>query len=184
MSLGSIKTDSWEAMTKHKLTKVTLSAAFCALIVAYAASALAEPKKEDGKYVDEDGNPTYYVNKDGVWDWYTFSGNRRYHSECHVCHGPYGLGSSYAPSLADALKTMSYDKFQEIVINGQRNKFRQTNSIMPALGENKNVYCFLDDIYIYLKARASGELKPILPRSMKKGKRPEESREYQNDCMG
>ncbi len=54
-----------------------------------------------------DGTPTFHVcKKDGtlVVDWYTYNGYRRYHSECHVCHGPNGLGSSYAPALAKSLE--------------------------------------------------------------------------------
>ena len=36
-----------------------------------------------------------------VVDWATYNGYRRYHGECHVCHGPNGLGSTYAPALAE-----------------------------------------------------------------------------------
>ena len=64
-------------------------------------------KNEDGKYYDKDGDPTYKVQSDGTVDWYTYSGFRRYHSDCHVCHGPDGEGSSYAPALSNSLKTMS-----------------------------------------------------------------------------
>ena len=60
----------------------------------------AAVKDEDGKYFDADGNPTFKIQDDGTVDWYTFSGYRRYHSDCHVCHGPDGVGSSYAPALA------------------------------------------------------------------------------------
>jgi len=52
-------------------------------------------KSEDGKYLDKEGNPTFKVASDGTIDWYTYSGYRRYHSECHVCHGPDGMGSTY-----------------------------------------------------------------------------------------
>ena len=45
-------------------------------------------KSVDGKYFDAKGDPTYNVKPDGTVDFYTFSGYRRYHSECHVCHGP------------------------------------------------------------------------------------------------
>ncbi len=55
-------------------------------------------KSEDGKYFDKEGNPTFKVAADGTVDWYTYSGYRRYHSECHVCHGPDGMGSTYAPA--------------------------------------------------------------------------------------
>src|SRR5436190_18839294 len=65
-------------------------------------------KNEDGKYYDKEGNPTFKVQSDGTVDWFTYSGFRRYHSDCHVCHGPDGEGSSYAPALAKSLKTVSY----------------------------------------------------------------------------
>src|SRR5215471_18131458 len=75
-------------------------------VVALGTAALADGsgdpaavKNEDGKYLDKDGNPTFKVGSDGTVDWYTYSGFRRYHSECHVCHGPDGEGSTYAPAL-------------------------------------------------------------------------------------
>src|SRR5690349_18309490 len=65
-----------------------------------SSAAFAEPTKpareEDGKYFDAEGNPTYNIKADGTVDWYTYSGYRRYHAECHTCHGPDGMGSTYA----------------------------------------------------------------------------------------
>lgn len=58
----------------------------------------AVASEEDGKYFDAEGVPTFNIQDDGTVDWYTFSGYRRYHGECHVCHGPDGVGSTYAPS--------------------------------------------------------------------------------------
>ena len=78
-------------------------------------------KSEDGKYLDKEGNPTYKIAPDGTVDWYTYSGYRRYHSECHTCHGPDGMGSTYAPALKDSLKTMSYGDFLGVVANGRKN---------------------------------------------------------------
>src|SRR3954462_7807687 len=71
----------------------------------------AAVKSEDGKYFDKDGDPTFKVAPDGTVDWYTYSGYRRYHSDCHVCHGPAGEGSTYAPALKNSVKTMSYGDF-------------------------------------------------------------------------
>ena len=53
---------------------------------------------------DADGNPTFKIEPDGTVDWYIYSGYRRYHADCHVCHGPDGEGSSYAPALVDSVK--------------------------------------------------------------------------------
>ena len=55
---------------------------------------------EDGKWLTAEDVPTFKVEEDGSVDWYTFSGYRRYHADCHVCHGPDGQGSSYAPAIA------------------------------------------------------------------------------------
>jgi mono/diheme cytochrome c family protein len=76
---------------------------------------------DNGKYMDKDGNPTYKISPDGMVDWYTFSGFRRYHSDCHVCHGPNGEGSTYAPALANSLKTLSYSDFVYVYLRGRAN---------------------------------------------------------------
>lgn len=117
-------------------------------------------KNNDGKYLDAKGTPTYSIKPDGSVDWYTYSGFRRYHSECHVCHGPDGEGSSYAPALANSLKTLSYEEFYGIVVGGRQNVGGGNENVMPAFGENKNVMCYIDDIFVYLRARAND----VVPR--------------------
>src|SRR5262249_28971665 len=77
----------------------------------------APVKDENGKYFDKASSPTYKIQGEKV-DWYTYSGYRRYHSECHVCDGPEGEESTYAPALKDSLKTMSYSDFTTVVIGG------------------------------------------------------------------
>jgi methanol metabolism-related c-type cytochrome len=99
-----------------------------------------------------------YSIVDGKVDQGTYNGWRRYHSSCHTCHGPDGLGSSYAPSLVDSLKTMSYDDFAEVVINGRQNVTTSQQNVMPAFGTVMDVATYLDDIYAYLKARSDGAL--------------------------
>ncbi|MDF2997447.1 MAG: hypothetical protein K0R27_3084 [Xanthobacteraceae bacterium] len=148
-----------------------------------AEAQAAATKDEMGKYTLPDGTPTYHFAPDGTMDWYTYSGYRRYHAECHVCHGPDGLGSSYAPALAESLKTMTHDQYMEVVVNGKQNVgVGQANQVMPAFGENLNVMCYVDDIYIYLKARADGALDRQRP-----SKREEKTKAYgdnENQCFG
>jgi len=122
-----------------------------------------------------------YVIKDGVVDWYTFSGFRRYHAECHVCHGPDGLGGSFAPALVESLKTLTYDDFLEVVVNGRERIGASAQSKMPAFAENLNVMCFVDDLYAYLKARSDGVLGRGRP---KKEPKPQEAKERDDACMG
>lgn len=149
-------------------------------------SKLADGKyKEDGKYFDKNDEPTYNKNDKDQWDWLSFNGNRRYHAECHVCHGPLGLGSSFAPALATSLKTMSYDDFRDVVTNGRSVKQSDGSSnVMPSFGTNKNVMCFLDDFYVYLKARADGAMGPVFHRNLKKEAKAKEIREEESACFG
>ena len=126
--------------------------------------------------------PTYNIAGDGTVDWYTFSGFRRYHSECHVCHGPDGEGSTYAPGLVGSLKTMSYADFMLVVASGREVIRADKQSKMPALGDNPNVMCYIDDIYVYLKARADG----VLPRGRpaKRVEKPAAAEEHEKACFG
>lgn len=139
-------------------------------------------KSEDGKYLDKEGNPTYKVQPDGTVDWYTYSGYRRYHSECHVCHGPDGMGSTYAPALKDSLKTMSYSDFLGVVASGRKNVNTASDNVMPAFGDNPNVACYMDDIYVYLRARADDAVGRSRP-----AKHENKSKAYteaEDACMG
>ncbi len=138
--------------------------------------------EEDGKYFTEDDVPTYNVAEDGTVDWYTFSGFRRYHSECHVCHGPDGEGSTYAPALKKSALDMDYYDFVDVITNGRKAVGASANSVMPAFGTNKNVMCYIDDLYVYLKARGTEEVGRGRPA--KKEKKNDVYREIENDCMG
>lgn len=138
--------------------------------------------EEGGKYFTADDIPTYKVGDDGTIDWPTYSGFRRYHSECHVCHGPEGEGSSYAPALKKSALDMDYYAFVDVVVNGRKKVDASHNSVMPAFGENPNVMCYLNDIYVYLKARGM----EVVPRGRPKKKEPksEQIKEEENACLG
>jgi methanol metabolism-related c-type cytochrome len=142
----------------------------------------AAVKNEDGKYYDKDSNPTFKVQSDGTVDWYTYSGFRRYHSDCHVCHGPDGEGSTYAPALASSLKTLTYPDFANAVVNGRKNVNTAQESVMPAFGTNRNVMCYLDDLYIYLRARANDAVPRGRPQ--KREDKPAAATQAENGCLG
>ncbi|WP_424968610.1 c-type cytochrome, methanol metabolism-related [Dinoroseobacter sp. S375] len=133
---------------------------------------------EDGRYFTEEDIPTYNIAEDGTVDWLTFNGFRRYHAECHVCHGPDGEGSSYAPKIKNSAINMGYYDFFDVVVNGRQ----VGNSVMPHFGDNKNVMCYLDDIYVYLKARAVDAVPRGRPA--KKEAKSDLIREEENGCMG
>ena len=134
--------------------------AFAILVAAGFASAQDAPNTEavenDGvRWFNSDGVPTYKIAEDGTVDWPTFSGYRRYHAECHVCHGPDGEGSSYAPALKASAIRMDYYDFIGVVASGRQVVNAAQNQVMPAFGTNPNVMCYLDDIYTYLRARGT-----------------------------
>jgi methanol metabolism-related c-type cytochrome len=118
------------------------------------------------------GSPAWqkkpYNIVDGKVGMATYNGYRRYTESCLRCHGPDGAGSSYAPSLVDSLKTMSYDQFVGTVIAGKKNVSTSQDLVMPAFGEVADVVNYLDDIYTYLPARSDGALGRGRPQRMTK----------------
>ncbi len=113
----------------------------------------------------EDAKPVY-----GWMDFDTYRGWRSYHSDCHVCHGPDGMGSTYAPALKDSLDYMDYEQFSNVVINGRNEEQgAQRGNVMPAFGQNPNVAGQVENLYRYLRMRHEGKLRrgprpPKLPK--------------------
>ncbi len=163
-------------LPKPRLDLLTAAALIAATAV--WADNVTPAYDEDGQYFTEDDVPTFNVDEDGMVDWYTFSGFRRYHAECHVCHGPDGQGSSYAPALAQSAIRMDYYDFVDVVVNGRQNG----SSVMPHFGDNPNVMCYLDDIYVYLKAVGAEAIPRGRPAD--RAEKPEGAIESENACMG
>lgn len=163
------------------LCLATLSAPLAAEEVAYDEANVAAVSQEGGRWMTADGVPTYKIEEDGTVDWATFSGFRRYHAECHVCHGPDGEGSTYAPALKDSALTLDYYTFYGVVAEGRQKVGAAENSVMPSFGTNPNVMCYLDDIYTYLKARGT----EAVPRGRpaKKAEKNEEMAANEDSCM-
>ncbi len=146
-------------------------------------SAAVAVKEDDGKYLDKDGHPTFRVTNDGKKvDWFTYSGYRRYHAECHVCHGPDAMGSTYAPALKESLKRLSYEEFYGILSGGKQDVSNTANQVMPAFGDNKNVMCYADDLYVYLRSRAAGAWGRARPGE--KEDKPESAKKTEKECLG
>jgi methanol metabolism-related c-type cytochrome len=139
-------------------------------------------KFEDGRYRNKDGDPQPVVTKDYMVDWGTWNGFRRYHDACHVCHGPNALGSTFAPALADSLKTMDYNTFVATVSGGRTVNRAGTTFVMPSFGEDKNIMCYLDDIYTYIKARSLGIMPPGRPNAREDIS--DEARKAADECTG
>ena len=142
----------------------------------------AVKQDDQGLWHDKDGDPTYKIEADGTVDWYTFSGFRRYNAACIVCHGPDGAGSSYAPALANSLKTLSYADFVNIVTNGRKNVDAANDKVMPSFATNVNVMCYIDDLYVYLRARANDAIPGGRPPTHED--KPEAAKQAETSCTG
>lgn len=129
-----------------------LRSLYFALLLAVGAAVLVHV----GPAAADDEKP--YSVVDGKVDKGTFNGYRRYTDTCMRCHGPDGAGSSYAPDLTNSLKTMTYEGFTEVVINGRQNVTGTQKNVMPSFGNVEDVALYIDDIYGYLKARSDGVL--------------------------
>lgn len=137
---------------------------------------------DDGKWMDKAGNPTYKVEQDGTVDWYAYAGFTRYSAECLRCHGPDGMGSTYAPALINSMKRLSYSDFYGTVASGKKDVSSSQGLVMPSEGENKNVMCFIDAIYVYLRARGDDAIGRGRPQ--KHAPKPDAFEKAENECMG
>ena len=134
-------------------------------------------KGKAGDMVSEDdleecrGDDSLVEMQYGWMDFATYKGWRAYHAECHVCHGPDAMGSTYAPSLmVSVTQGLSYDDFFNVIMNGRgEDEGAQKGNVMPAYGANTNVAPHVEDIFRYVKARADGKIRrgvrlPKLPK--------------------
>jgi methanol metabolism-related c-type cytochrome len=157
-----------------------LASAF--FLTVFLITAERSQAQDDNTAAATDEEKPYKIEPDGTVDWATFSGFRRFNSECYVCHGPDGVGSTFAPALVDSLKTLTYEQFLEIVTNGKEEVNTANQKKMPAFGTNPNVMCYIDDIYAYLKARSDGVLGRGRPA--KHAEKSAEAKEAESACMG
>jgi methanol metabolism-related c-type cytochrome len=151
-------------MQHNKFSKSLIVAT---LALTYSISGFSAASKADYRdFVPSPKQPYYF--EDGKVDFGTYNGFRRYHADCHVCHGPAGLGSSYAPALLESLKVMSYGDFVNVVVSGREGL---DNRVMPSFAKNVDIIKNIADIYAYLKARADGAIGPNRPAKFPKVKK-------------
>jgi mono/diheme cytochrome c family protein len=129
---------------KHALASAGVASALLALV---GGALLAAD--------EEQSEPLAYKVVDGKADPDTVQGYLVYTARCMPCHGPDGLGSSFAPSLVRAAQRRTFAQFQETVRNGRS---LLPGKVMPPFGEDEQVMAHVDDIWRYLQARADGAL--------------------------
>jgi mono/diheme cytochrome c family protein len=131
----------------------------------------AADRAEDGEdplaadQAEDAAEPTYTV-VDGNADADTVQGYLVYTAQCMPCHGPDGVGSSFAPSLMRAAERRTFAQFVETVRDGRS---LLPGQVMPPFGDNETVMAHVDDIWRYLNARADGALGRGRPQVLETG---------------
>jgi hypothetical protein len=80
------------------------------------------------------------------------------------------------------LKTKDYSDFVNVVVNGRKNVNTAQESVMPSFGINRNVMCYIEDIFVYLRARANDAISRGRPQ--KREDKPEAAAQAENSCLG
>ena len=137
------------------------------LSVALVLASVSSDVSADYKSFEFTPEQPYYF-EDGKVDFGTYNGFRRYHADCHVCHGPAGLGSSYAPALLKSVKSMEWFDFVDAIVRGREGL---DTRVMPSFAANPNVLLYVPDIYAYLRARADGVIGTSRPAKFPKIKK-------------
>ena len=101
-----------------------------------------------------------------------YVGWRVFHAQCAECHAPDAVGSSFAPDLTRRLRAMSAREFFEALDEGYTGPLDPS----PPRGADPDVARYYDELWAYLRARASGELpagtlarRPNAPRANQAG---------------
>lgn len=110
---------------------------------------------------DEEESKFNYTIVDGKVDESTMMGFTIYTGSCMACHGPDGMGSSFAPSLIQAAQRRTFEIFAQTIAGGRS---LQPGMVMPSFAEDARVMGHIEDIWNYLGARAEGGLERGRPR--------------------
>lgn len=75
-------------------------------------------------------------------------------SQCQVCHGLDGAGSTIAPSLLEKTKELEKEAWMDVIENGKTGQI----GVMPPWKDNPNVMKYVENLYLYLLARSDGKI--------------------------
>lgn len=117
--------------------------------------------------------PGDFTVENGKIDPHTYQGYIVYTRVCQACHGPDGLGSSFAPSLVRAAERRSFAEFARTIAGGLQIR---PGRVMPSFADDEYVLSHISNIYSYLKARSSGKLERGRPDVIE-GMQPKEAKD-------
>jgi mono/diheme cytochrome c family protein len=148
-------------MTRNSGTVSLVGALSLALVWGQAVLA-EETENEKFEYVVENG----YVDASTMRGWEVYTGS------CMACHGPDGLGSSFAPSLLRAAERRSFEDFGITIAEGLEIR---PGMVMPSFADDSRVMNHVVDIWNYLGARVEGGLPRGRPRLLEESADAEEA---------
>ena len=132
--------------------------------------------------MDKDGNPTYRIShgRDGRLVYVFRLSPLSLGLPC--LSWPQRGRIDYAPALAESLKTLSYSRFrQRRHQRPQECRCRQRQG-HAVVCDNVNVMCYIDDIYVYLRARANDAIPGGRPPTHED--KPEAAKQAETSCTG
>ncbi len=148
------------------------------MLAAGGLSAQAAGNGEETASAKPKGGPGDYTVIDGKVDQGTYDGYIAYTRSCMACHGPDGLGSSFAPSLIQAAERRNFGEFSHTIVSGLE---LQPGQVMPSFADDEYVLNNVENIYSYLKARGAGDLGRGRPRVIEEETDDEEETQTSND---
>ncbi|MGQ4878123.1 c-type cytochrome [Billgrantia sp. LNSP4103-1] len=131
---------------------------------------------EHGAASDE---PGAYIVEDGKVDPATYQGYLVYTRVCMACHGPDGLGSSFAPNLVKGAERLGWADFAGTIATGRE---VQPGQVMPSFADDPYVMGNIPNLYSYLLARGEGGLGRGRPKVIESMQADAEAIEEQDEA--
>ncbi|MCC5884291.1 MAG: c-type cytochrome [Halomonas sp.] len=105
--------------------------------------------------------PGAFIVEDGKVDPNTYEGYLVYTRACMACHGPDGMGSSFAPNLIRVVERRGWENFAGTIAAGRE---VQPGQVMPSFADDPYVMGNIPNLYSYMRARGEGGLGRGRPR--------------------
>lgn len=137
-------------------------------------SGLATQAMADEHRIEGEGTGAFVV-EDGKVDPGTYEGYLVYTRACAACHGPDGLGSSFAPNLIRVVERRGWENFAGTIAAGRE---VQPGQVMPSFADDPYVMGNIPNLFSYLRARGEGGLgrgRPRIIESMQEEAEPEKA---------
>src|SRR5690554_3346880 len=149
-------------MTVSKyLSRFLLMVALFTFGLMLSTASVAEAPEEGSDGESQRSRPGDYVVEEGKVDPNTYEGYLVYTRACMACHGPDGLGSSFAPNLIRAAERRGWADFAGTVAAGRE---VQPGQVMPSFADDPYVMRNIPYIFSYMRARGEGGLGRGRPR--------------------